>query len=97
MDGHRRLECGSRQVLTEAGWEELPEGDPSHDDQHQRRGRRRGVADEAAETDPDDGNEAYAQGGEDQGLENARMAERCLEVLTGEDSLAHSEADQDGE
>ena len=78
VDGDRGLERGPGHVLTEAGREQLAERDASDDDQHQRRGRRCGVADEAAETDPDDGDEAHRQGTEDHRLENAGMSRRTL-------------------
>ena len=61
------------------------------------RGRCCGVSDEAAESDPDDGDEAHGQGTEDHRLENAGMPERHLEVLAGEDPLADFEADDVGE
>ena len=95
MDCHCGLECGSGEVLTEAGWKELAEHSSPHDDQHQCCSRPCCVSDEAAETDTDDGYEAYAQGCEDQGLKNARRPEGRLEMLTGEDPLAHSEAEDD--
>ncbi len=55
-----------------------------------------GVSDEAAETDPDDGDEADGHGSEDHRLKNTGMAEGHLEVLAGEDPLADFEADDDG-
>ena len=73
-DRDRRLEGGPGQVLTEAGRKELAEHGPSHDDQHQGRGRRRSVADETADTDPDDCNQAHRQGSEDQGLKDTGMS-----------------------
>jgi hypothetical protein len=49
------------------------------------------VSDEAAETDPDDGDEAHRQCSEDQSLENAGRPEGHLEVPAGEDPLTDFE------
>ena len=88
VDRDGSLERSPGHVLTETGWKQLAEGDASHDDQHQGRGRGCGVSDEAAETDPDDGDEADRQGAEDHRPEDAGMSEGHLEVLGGEDPLS---------
>ena len=94
MDCHGGLECGSGQVLTEAGGKELTEGNPSDDDHYQGGGGSCGVSDDAAEADAQDGDEAYCNSTEDDGLQYAGVPEGHLEVLGGEDSLAGFEADE---
>ena len=94
MHRHGGLECGSGQVLTEAGGKELAECDPSDDDHYQRGGRSCGVSDDAAEADTDDGNEAHRHGTEDDGLQYAGVPEGHLEMLAGEDPLTELEADE---
>ena len=78
VDRDGGLERGPGHVLTKAGRKQLAERDASHDDQHQCCGRCCGVSDEAAETDPDDGDEAHRQGTEDHRLEDAGMSRRTL-------------------
>ncbi len=51
------------------------------------------MSDDAAKTDADDGDEADRHGTEHDCLKDARMAERRLEVLAGQDLLAESKAD----
>ena len=62
VDRHGRLGGDAGQVLTPAGRKELADGEPPDDDQGQDGGRSRGVPDEAADTDTDDGDEAYRYG-----------------------------------
>jgi hypothetical protein len=93
VDGHGRLGGDAGHVLTPAGREELADGESPDDDQGQDGGRCRGVPDEAADTDADDGDEADRDGSEEHSLKHAGMSDGHRSVLACEDPLAKLEAD----
>ena len=88
MDRHGCLGGDAGHVLTPPGRKELADGESADDDQRQDGGRSRGVPDEAADTDTDDGDEAHRDCSEEHGLEHAGMADGHGGVLAGEYPLA---------
>src|SRR5580693_10635854 len=92
MDGHGRLRGDAGHVLTPAGREELADGESPDDDQGQDGGRCRGVPDEAADTDADDGDEADRDGSEEHGPKYAGMSDGHRGMPAGENPLAELEA-----